>query len=262
LRSGIVSEPSAELREALALVLSSLLTKVSRQPGDTAGALVERRLASGFVVKLFVARAEELARQEAELARRLPAGVVPARVLLGDARTLRGVSNASVDLVVTSPPYPGVYDYAEQHRARIRWLGLDPGHLEGAEIGARRALDKLSFDEGRRLWLSDLECCFAAIRRVLVANGRAALVVGDSTLGGRALRADEAVLEAAGAAGLSMIAAGSQARPHFHAPSRRAFRDAPRREHAIVLGLGDPSRPLRGAAGRLRRGEVARRRPR
>jgi hypothetical protein len=38
---------------------------------------------------------------------------------------------------------------------------------------------------------------------------------------------------------MKIIAAASQARPHFHAESRRAFASKPRREHAFVLARGD-----------------------
>jgi tRNA G10 N-methylase Trm11 len=55
-----------------------------------------------------------------------------AGVLHGDAREL-GLPGP-FDAVVTSPPYPGLIDYHEQHRYAYELLGLDD--LRAQEIGA------------------------------------------------------------------------------------------------------------------------------
>jgi hypothetical protein len=62
-----------------------------------------------------------------------------ARVLHGDARELD--YGARFDGVVTSPPYPGLIDYHEQHRYAYELLGLaDLGGLELGRGSSRRAL--------------------------------------------------------------------------------------------------------------------------
>ena len=53
-------------------------------------------------------------------------------VLHGDARELE--LPGPFDAVVTSPPYPGLIDYHEQHRYAYELLGLDD--LREREIGA------------------------------------------------------------------------------------------------------------------------------
>jgi tRNA G10 N-methylase Trm11 len=55
-----------------------------------------------------------------------------ADVLHGDARELE--LPGSFDAVVTSPPYPGLIDYHEQHRYAYELLGLDD--LRQRELGA------------------------------------------------------------------------------------------------------------------------------
>ncbi|HEY6559093.1 MAG TPA: hypothetical protein VI072_17535, partial [Polyangiaceae bacterium] len=67
------------------------------------------------------------------------------------------------------------------------------------------------------------------------ADGRAALVLADAVLAGQAVYADALLREIAPEAGLSVSACASQARPHFHLPTRHAFRQKPRSEHLIVL---------------------------
>jgi DNA methylase len=55
-----------------------------------------------------------------------------ARVIHGDARTMRYCD--TFDGVLTSPPYPGLIDYHEQHRYAYELLGLDD--RRGLELGA------------------------------------------------------------------------------------------------------------------------------
>jgi hypothetical protein len=71
---------------------------------------------------------------------------------------------------------------------------------------------------------------------VLAPKGRLVLVIADSVLGNRAVRADEVVAELAEHTALEPIARGSQDRPHFHGPTQAAFRDRPRQEHVLLLG--------------------------
>lgn len=47
----------------------------------------------------------------------------PATVELGDARRLDSISAESVDLIITSPPYPNNYDYADATRLEMCFLG-------------------------------------------------------------------------------------------------------------------------------------------
>ncbi len=236
LRHGIEQQASAEpVARAARLVLSSLLTKVSRQPGDTVGHRTQRRLPGGFAIRLLVSRAELLAQQLEAFWALLADPPPPVKVRAGDARELPGVGRGSVDLVVTSPPYPGVYDYYAQHATRLRWLGFEAGEFERRELGARRRLAPLSPPAALKRWRRELEEVLGAMRRVLRPGGRAAILIADSVLGRRASYADEIVRSLAPRADLEVLACASQARPHFHAGTQDAFRGRARREHLVVL---------------------------
>jgi len=76
------------------------------------------------------------------------------RLLKGDARTLAGVDDRSVELVLTSPPYPMVPQWDELFR----------------ELGARSHAEMLKV-------LSD---AWRACHRVLVPGGLLAIVIGDA----------------------------------------------------------------------------------
>jgi hypothetical protein len=225
----------ARVREALELVLSSIFVKVSRKASDTSAATAPRRIAAGYPARLFVRRAAELAARLSELAARLPDGAAPARVVLEDAKRLQSLGAATIDAVVTSPPYAGTYDYLAHHALRMRWLDLDARSFGDGELGSRRRYAALEPGAARDTWAREIGGTLRALSRVCRKGARVALLLGDSAVQGEALRADVAVGKTAGDAGFSLLARASQRRPHFDAGADHAFRDAPRAEHAMVL---------------------------
>ncbi len=237
LRDGIRASDNPELKRALFLVLSALLTKVSQKSGDSGARATEKRVAPGFPSRFFVKKTAELCRQLAEYRQSSPAGAPAAACTLGDARKLPGLAARSVTLVVSSPPYPGVYDYLTHHDDRLRWLGLPTRDFEELEIGSRRELSSESFGPALARWERDLGATLAALARGLSADGRIVLLIADSTLAGKPLYAERVVDKAAPTAGLTLLARASQARQHFHSGSREAFVKQPRREHLLALGL-------------------------
>ncbi len=235
LRDGIYRVKSREVRRALLLVLSATLSKVSKKLGDTAPRVAPKRLAGGFTIRFFETKAKDLAKRMADFTARLPAEAPAAKCAVGDARDLSHVEPSSLDLIVSSPPYPGVYDYFDHHELRLRWLGLDEARFKDAEIGARRRLSGIGFQAAVQVWEDEFGACLDAFREALAPQGSIALVIADSVLGGRALYADEAIRDLAIAHGLALASLGSQERPYFHEPTRAAFRASPRREHVLIL---------------------------
>jgi hypothetical protein len=101
----------------------------------------------------------------------------PVTVLHGDARELD--PPGPVDLVLTSPPYPGLIDYHEQHAYAYELLGLE-----------RRDADEI----GRTVkgYCEDVSAVLARARRSLRKGGKVVIVVNDRR------RLYEGILSAAG----------------------------------------------------------------
>ena len=114
----------------------------------------------------------------------------PMQLITGDAREVsRLLRGRAVDVILTSPPYGGTYDYVEHHALRLDWLNLPRAAFERAEIGARR-----HEDNGER-WDRELGASLAAMRSVLRGPAsRVALVIGDAQLGPRRIDAHAHVL--------------------------------------------------------------------
>ncbi len=237
LRAGLDALRDPAAQRDLELVFSAILTKVSRKGSDTSEHGTERRLAAGYPSRLFVKKTEELTRNLAlfadELAR-APASR-PLRVLEGDARKLEGVDAGSVQLVATSPPYPGNYDYLAHHAARLRWLRLSPQRFDDAEIGARRHLEPLGADAGRGRFADELAAVLRAAARVLAPGGAVVFLLADSVVAGAPVYAADLTAAVASRTGFALHAAASQVRPHFHLPTQRAFGHRAREEHALLL---------------------------
>jgi DNA modification methylase len=94
-------------------------------------------------------------------------------VLHEDARTLR--LPRQPDGIITSPPYPGLIDYHEQHRYAYELLGLRDRRVD--EIGS--ATDGTS-SRAIRAYVADMTAVFANAAKQLRRNSPIVIVVNDS----------------------------------------------------------------------------------
>ena len=228
----VAEKVPARIRNALRLVLSSILVKVSRQRTDAAsGEREEKQIGKGLPTRMFVRKAEELAERLRDFCARVPPSTPAPDARQADARELPWTTG-SFDLVITSPPYLGTYDYLEQHALRLAWLGL-PSVESPRELGSRRrstgsdALQKFEGDLGRSL---------AEMSRVLRPEGVVLMVIGDSAAGASAIYADDLVRRLCERTGLRVAAVASQNRPIFGARERDVFAHGlGKREHLVWL---------------------------
>jgi hypothetical protein len=151
------------------------------------------------------------------------------RIRLGDARNLRSVPTASVDKVITSPPYLNAIDYMRGNKFSLVWLGYAIAQLRtirSNSIGTERKLDNRSnqneiqqiysqIDTTTELetnhasmirrYINDSILLMSEISRVLKNGRKATLVIGNSTLKGVYIE-NSAIFQNAGSlAGLSLV---------------------------------------------------------
>jgi SAM-dependent methyltransferase len=239
LRNGVAAVADAGVREKLELCLSSILVKVSRRASDTDERVKERTIAPGAASRLFAGRAAELAAALGELARELAAGPgarAPAPdIAAADARAL-DLPDRSVDVIITSPPYPNTYDYLDLQRLRLRWLGLEPGALAEGEIGARRFFRDAR--AGVQRWNADGRRWVAEAARVLKPGGYLVALMGDGMVGNTVLRAEEALAAWGRPAGMHLVAVARQRRPSLEFRMRAAYGETARLEILAALRKG------------------------
>jgi hypothetical protein len=219
LRDGIKAADPA-IQPVLWAILSSILVKVSFRESDTSNRRKPHERPPGTTAILFHKRARELGRA----LETLPEGDSPV-VQSGDART--STAKPGVGLVLTSPPYPGVYDYLPMHQLRYAWLGIDAGMAKAQEIGARRAFRARGRQDALRQWRADTGQWIGKQATCLASGGRLVTFVGDGLVGGRPVDTLGPTVDALRAAGLRIVARASADRPD-HA------RQSVRIEHLVL----------------------------
>ncbi|MEO8213880.1 MAG: DNA methyltransferase [Myxococcales bacterium] len=236
LRALVMKVPKTAVGRALRMCFSSNLVKLMKAGPEAPRDGADKRIARGVPSRLLADRAVELSSSLAVLERRLPPGTPTPRVHLGDARDLSRsprVESACADLILSSPPYPGTYDYAAQHDVRFAWLELPRKSFERTQVGARMesggfGADPVTWRESQARWLAEMG-------RILRPGGAAVLVVGDGVVGGQPEDAPAAVAELAQAARMVPVARASQVRPTLDRRLREIFGGEPRREHLLLL---------------------------
>jgi len=215
-------------RRALSVVFSALLVKFSRRRADTSDEEVDKRIRTGLVTVFCVRKASELVLRWEALYDAAPRDAFEVKLACGDARELPRLLGPrfAADLIVTSPPYGGTYDYLHQHALRAAWFGLDTRQFAQAEIGSRRALS--GDPRAVTRWNRELLAVLRAQRALLRPDGRVVLWLGDAELGGARVEADRQVAKLAPEAGLRLVASAAQERPDVRG-------GAPRAEHLLLL---------------------------
>jgi SAM-dependent methyltransferase len=171
-----IEEP--ELRRLARVALSDVLRPSSKAHAGYPNVMYdETRKGPDAATPLFLRRLEEfvnasLAFQEAMTDK------MAADAALGDARRLP-LSDASVDSVVTHPPYISSVPYAEYGYLSLRWLGVMPRHLDRVLIGGGRHRPDVV-----ARFAADYAIALEEVHRVLKPGRWCFVLVGDPTVNG------------------------------------------------------------------------------
>ena len=144
-------------------------------------------------------------------------GAARARVNLGDARRLP-LEDSSIDLIITSPPYLNAIDYLRGHKLSLVWMGFSIQQIReirSASVGTESSKNttcKKEFvdqtlkrmgeveslpDRFRKMlkrYVLDMDKVLSEMHRVLKSEGRAILVVGDSSIRGTYVQNSKAII--------------------------------------------------------------------
>jgi len=213
--------------DAALLALSRIAVRVSYQESETRYVAEAKKTPIGFALRAFLGSLRGIVRRLEHAAPELQRA--DARFIVADARKNMGslVGDSSVDLIVTSPPYPNFTDYHLYHRFRLFWLGFDPRELGTIEIGShlRHQRNGSGFEEYREDMAAVLKGCHA----VLQPGRYAVFVAGDALFKGKLFSTSQAIIAAAKQAGLELVGVVErpihQTKRSFVQPARRARED-------------------------------------
>ncbi len=250
LNATLSERPGDAVARLLRVALSSIVVKVSRQVSDSVAKVDRRPVGArgpatrrpGDVERWLAARVRELCGQLAELGAALPRGVPEAMPLLGDAREPPREVGAfgPPDVIVSSPPYLGVYDYVQHHLLRLNVLGFDARPLAAGEVGSRREQRRKGDVSAAERYRADLARVLGAWRKASAAGALMALMIGDGQLGTSVLPILPELGELAPRAGWELVASGSQPRPAF-IPGQRGI--GAKEEHLVLFAARSGGAP-------------------
>ena len=250
------------LRETLRAVFSSAVVKFSNLASDSRGTTgTPPRYPKGAVSRFLVMKGHQLARTQATLAAHVPPGTPQPQWLQEDARLLPSLAWGVCDMVVTSPPYPGIYDYYEHHSLRMNWLEMDSSGLFRDELVPRR--DRSGSDEeAPESWSAGFKDVLGTLARVLRPQGKLFLVLGDWISGGHAVNAGGLLTRIAREAGWIPVSRAA-ARRESHSPAeRKAFARKGKWEHLLHFEResAEKAAPEKEQAEPVKTGRVPRKR--
>ena len=198
----VIRNHTSELKPLFQAVFSSLVVKYSLRASDTSNKVVYIPRKNGAVLKAFKDKSKEYVEQLTELQTLVPPNTDAAQISLADART---PGFDKVDTIITSPPYPGTYDYLLLQQLRTAWFDLNM--REDEEIGSRRSFKQVK--AAYESWLKDTDKWIAASAKALVPGGYLAVVVGEGMQSGKTLRVAKPTILAAEKAHLKLVTSAS-----------------------------------------------------
>jgi DNA modification methylase len=226
-------------QDAALVAFSRIVTRVSNQDSETRYVAVDKKIPVGFTLRAYLESLRSVFKKM-DMARSSMLGA-SADFIQGDARTdiARAVAPASVDFIVTSPPYPNATDYHLYHRFRLFWLGWDPRDFGAVEIGShlkhqRKGTDFAEYEAEMSLVLSD---CFEALQ----PGRHAVFIVGDAVFKGELFSTSGALAKAAVNCGFDVLETFD--RP-IHSTKRSFSKAARRARSEELLILRRPNRPI------------------
>lgn len=174
---------TSEQRQFAELVFSSIINTASNQESDTRYAAISKpNMTVEHLVDIFVKKFNCVLDMFIPFNRAHP-HKKPIQICLQDAKQCdRTIPQKSVDLILTSPPYPNTYDYYLYHKHRMNWLEYDVKFSMEKEIGSRREFSSLKKTQDK--FDSDLYEIFTACSKTLKDNGHAVIVMGDGRIQG------------------------------------------------------------------------------
>jgi len=222
---------SQRLKDLLLLAFSCIIVPVSNQESETRYAAINKNISPGQPYLYFKEKVlDMIARIKAfnELA-----SDSEVKVYHADARKIDFIEENTVDLIVTSPPYPNTYDYYLYHKLRMFWLGLDWGKAKLNEIGSR--LRHSSQRENIDNYIKDMTACFSHFARILKPDRPFIIVVGDSIIRKELLKGDIIIREIAEKTGFEIVSKVSYSLNYASKSFNPAFRSKAKQEHIILL---------------------------
>lgn len=216
------------------LVLSSIINSASNQEGDTRYAAIEKPyLNIDYVANLFIKKFNNALNLLSSLSRdsKILNNTVP--YLHDSKKCFEVIKENSVDLILTSPPYPNTYDYYLYHKHRMNWLGFDVKFSMEKEIGSRREFSSLKHP--KEDFNRDMSEIFGSCDKLLKKGGYVVLVMGDGKIAGEIYESKSNMIEICSKFGWKLIDYSFTLLDQTSRSFQKSYRTTGKKEHILVF---------------------------
>jgi len=218
--------------------LSKIINKVSNQESETRYCAIDKEVEIGHTISAFISDLKTNFGKIKSLWNLLSyrtAGFYTIDVMTDIIGEDKPIKKNSVDLIVTSPPYPNAFDYHLYHRFRIFWIGGDPREMGKHEIGShlRHQKEKTGFEN----FLKEMKLGVTNFYSALKPGRYAVLVLGDAIFKGELFHTAKEVGEMSKEIGFEVV--GIIDRP-LHDTKRSMQNGARRAKEEQLLILKKP----------------------
>lgn len=215
-------------------VFSAILNSVSNQESDTRYAAVYKpRLNKEYIFTTFVKKFNSTLSLVESLLEDEVINVYLMPVLLDSNLCDTVIPNNSVDLIITSPPYPNTYDYYLYHKHRMNWLGFDVKFSMEKEIGSRREFSSLRHPKEK--FDDDLYSILTHCNNVLKSQGRVVIVMGDGKIQGEIYDAKENLSAICSKIGWKLVGYSFSQLDETSRSFQKSYRTKGKKEHILVF---------------------------
>ncbi len=225
---------SFEQRQFAELVLSAITNTVSNQESDTRYAAISKpNMTIKHLTDIFVKKFN------CTLDMFIPFNKTykssnKIKIHLQDAKQCdKIIPQNSIDLILTSPPYPNTYDYYLYHKHRMNWLEYDVKFSMEKEIGSRREFSSLKKSKDK--FDDDLYEIFTACNKTLKDSGHVIIVMGDGRIQGETYDAKSHIEQIAKKLQWKLIDYSSSSLDETSRSFQQSYRTKGKKEHILIF---------------------------
>lgn len=173
-------EKEEKMKDLYFLAFSSVILPLSNQESDTRYSAKDKgNITLDELLKIYIKKLKEMFNTSI-LTKNLKQ---EADIYLKDANLIKEtLEKESIDLLITSPPYPNTYDYYLYHKHRMMWLGYDFKPVMDKEIGSRREFSSLKKEADK--FTNDLYKIFLSANYTLKKGAHIVIIIGDGKIQG------------------------------------------------------------------------------
>lgn len=220
------------------LIMSSIINNASNQDSDTRYAAVFKpKLNIDYVASLFIKKFIYSIELYKEFKKILSYDVSNTPYLIDSKKCCDVLEKESVDLILTSPPYPNTYDYYLYHKHRMNWLDYDVKFSMNNEIGSRREFSSLKHDKEK--FNDDIYNILKECNNALKTHSYAIIIIGDGKIRGEVYDAKSNITEICSKLNWKLCDYGVSMLDDTSKSFQQSYRTKGKKEHIFVFKKGE-----------------------